>query len=234
MHANLYINYYMDKNPTRMRELNVCVLSNIYNPEIDFVIIFVSEQDRPHLLTLQKDLLRDEEGKFNKKIVVVPIEGRPTYNDYFKLTEEFGADPSNLNIVANKDMIMDVEGLRKLKSFEWKKYCVALSRWDFIDNKLIRGEAVHFNRPDSQDTWIMKGAFPQFEGVNFGLGVAGCDNRIAHELSIKYDVINPSLEIKTYHYHLSAIRNYTNVQGLPIERVPQPYKLIETTMLPNE
>ena len=57
--------------------------------------------------------------------------------------------------------------------------------------------------------------------------VHNCDNRLAHDIqSHGYNVINPSHTIKTYHLHNSNIRNYLNDRNEPIERIPQPYLLV--------
>ena len=226
MKVNLFINFYQDKNESRQRELLICVLSNIYNSEIDLVTILVSNKDVDDLM----EFLEKVKDPYKEKINVVPFEKKPTYNDYFKFTESF---PDDINIISNKDIIIGVSSLSKIKKLSWKNYCIALSRWDFVNNQLVKEEAVHFNRPDSQDTWIVKGAFPQLKGVTFGLGEAGCDNAIAERLSHHYEVINPSLEIKTYHYHITSVRNYLTKNQLPSHMVEKPYKLLTPIMLPR-
>lgn len=224
MKTNLFINFYVDKNPIRQRELEICVLSNVYNKSINTINILSSEKDNEAL----RSLIGKCQGQYSKKIIAIPFEDRPTYNDYFKLTEKF---PDDINIVSNTDMIMDVDSLEMLKNWHFGNFCLALSRWDYITDDLRPEEALHFNRSDSQDTWIVKGSFPQIPGVNFGLGIAGCDNRIADLLSNFYQVVNPSYTIKTFHYHLSQVRNYLGVQGVPLTRVDPPYKLINPSSL---
>lgn len=224
MKANLFINYYVDKNISRQNELEICVLSNIYNKELDSINVFCG---RKHIKNFE-NLLEKVQGTFSDKVRIHEFDDRPTYNDYFRLTHIF---PDDINIIANTDMIIDESSLQQLKKWHWGRYCLALSRWDFINGELKKEDAIHFNRADSQDVWIVKGSFPIIDGVNFGLGVAGCDNKIAHLLSNYYEMLNPSLNIKTYHYHLSQVRNYTNSQGLPINRVDPPYKLIPPSSL---
>jgi len=227
MNCNLFINYYQDKNLDRQRELEICVLSNIYNIALDSVVIMVANKDLEALNLMLNKITCGLEND----VVIVNFENRPTYNDYFKLTENY---PNDINIISNKDVIMDAISLMNLKEWNWKNYCLSLSRWDFIDSKLNQSEAVHYNQVDSQDTWIMKGAFKQLKDVNFGLGVAGCDNKIALLLSEHYEVINPSLDIKTYHYHLTNVRNYVNVVGHAVDRIKPPYLLLDPINLPNE
>lgn len=225
MRANLFINFYQDKNEDRQRELLICTLSNIYNTEIDTVNILIAKSDVDSLMKFIEKI----EESYKSKITILPFEARPTYNEYFKFTEKY---PNDINIIANKDVIIGVGSLGKLKKWNWKNYCLALCRWDFINDNLNKDEATFYDHADSQDVWILKGSFPQLKGVDFGLGIAGCDNAIAERLSHHFEVISPSKEIKTYHYHITQIRNYLNQNHIPIETVSKPYKLITPTMLP--
>lgn len=227
MKTNLFINFYQDKNTARQNELLICVLSNIYNKELDTINIIVANNDLISLLKL-KDKVNDD---FKQKINIIPFELRPTYNHYFKFTEKY---PDDINIISNKDIVLDEKSLQTLKAWDWKNYCLALSRWDFVNANMDINQAIHYNHADSQDTWMVKGVFKQCNGASFGLAIAGCDNKIALLLEQHYNVINPSLEIKAYHYHLSNIRNYTNIIGHAIERIPPPYKLLTPIALPNE
>jgi hypothetical protein len=105
---------------------------------------------------------------------------------------------------------------------------LALSRWE-IQN-LEKNISTHFDRDDSQDTWIFLGSVNNINLADFTLGVCGCDNKIAYLLGENgYYVINPSKTLKTYHLHLTNVRNYLNVVGEATERIPPHYKLIETT-----
>jgi len=224
MITNLFINYYVDSSKERQKEINACVVANINNDALDTVTILLGDND----LIALNDLTNRLEVRNQLKINTIVFEGRPSYNDYFKLSKEY---PCDINIISNTDIIMDYYSVQKLKSWNWDSKCLALSRWDFINNNLNINEATHYNRADSQDTWIVRGVFPDIEAADFTLGVAGCDNSIAYLLSKHYDVINPSLDIKTYHYHITNIRNYLNVNNLPIETILPPYKLITPTTL---
>lgn len=226
MKTNLFINFYQDKNAERQKELVTCVLANIYNKALDTINIIVANKDLIALLTLKNYV----DDAFVNKINIIPFELRPTYNHYFKFTEKY---PDDINIISNKDIVMDEQSLLKLKQWDWKNYCLALSRWDFVNANMDINQAIHYNHADSQDTWMVKGAFKQCNEVNFGLGVAGCDNKIALLLEQHYIVINPSLSVKTYHYHLTNARNYTNIVGQAIERIQPPYKLVTPTVLPQ-
>jgi hypothetical protein len=61
--------------------------------------------------------------------------------------------------------------------------------------------------------------------------VHNCDNSIAHLLSVAgYEVKNPSRTLKTFHFHITNIRNYTNISGQAINVIPPPYKLLPPTL----
>lgn len=223
MKVNLFVNFYQDKQKARQNELLTCVLANIYNSEIDTVNLLVENKDND---SLKKFLSNNFDSN---KVNIIPFEGRPTYNDYFSFTKKY---PDDINIVSNKDMVMDVKSLRRLKSWDWKNYCIAISRWDFINDDLNIAEAERYDHADSQDTWMVKGSFPQIVGADFGLGNRGCDNAIAYLLTTKYQVINPSIDIKSYHYHLTGIRNYIDKNGNMDAAIPPPYHLPVPIKLP--
>ena len=225
--ANLFINFYQDKNSARQRELNICTLSNIHNPEIDTINVLVESIHVKALIDLIQEVEEDSQTKVN----IIKFEGRPTYNNYFKFTEKY---PNDINILSNTDIIIGISSLSRLKKWDWKNYCLAICRWDFVNQSLSKKEATHYNHADSQDVWMVKGSFPQIKGAEFGLGYRGCDNSIAHLLKTNYQVINPSVDIKTYHYHLTEIRNYIHANGQMDAAIPPPYHLMTPILLPNE
>lgn len=137
------------------------------------------------------------------KCIIINSNDRLTYNDYFKLINNYTKE-DDINIISNLDIYFDDTILYSQKM----NYddCYALTRWDVLSN----GEINFFNRTDSQDCWIFKGKIKNIFG-DFCLGHPGCDNRIAFEIQRSgYNITNPSLTIKSYHIHNSNIRNYTN------------------------
>lgn len=230
---NLIVNYYNDKNIERGTELDFCLLENMSNPNINKVVVICTEKDYKHLLEITHN--------DNNKIIPIITEIRPTFNDYFAITKKLFNSDININIISNLDIIIPHESLSQIKNSDIHKVvldyfpnistCLALSRWD-ITNKSedFKNGVVLFDRADSQDTWIFKGGVNHILGADFTIGIAGCDNSIAHLLEQHgYNVINPSRTIKTYHLHLTNIRNYTDISGHAIQRIQPPYKLINPT-----
>lgn len=150
---------------------------------------------------------------------VIIIEGNPTFNEMFKITESY---PNDINCFCNSDIYFkSIELLRGIKD----KECYALTRWDLAKD----GKKLTFmNVPDSQDSWVFKGTV---RGVNadFTKGKWGCDNRLVHELMVSgYKVINPSLSIVTVHVHQADVRDHTRTV---LNTVQPPYKTIKPSSL---
>lgn len=159
----------------------------------------------------------------NKYLNTVLLENqdRVNFNYFFNIANKYCAS-DDINIVANSDIYFDETVLlsQKIKFDEvW-----LLSRWDVQRN----GTSRHFNRSDSQDSWIWRGKIKNVNG-NFTLGHRGIDNRIAHEFKqAGYKISNPSLSIHTHHLHMSEVRNYDQS---PAFLIPPPYEMVKPTVL---
>ena len=153
---------------------------------------------------------------------VVLLGGRPTFAQYFaEITKDAG--PEDISIILNSDVYVTDESVELLKGIKPEE-AYALTRWDVQPE----GDPLFYGHKDSQDVWCIRGK-PKVMVANFPLGWPGCDNRIAAILmGAGYKVSNPSLSIKTYHVHLSAVRR----QGEnPWHIVGKPYLLISPHML---
>ena len=151
-----------------------------------------------------------DESPAHPKITNILTSYRPMFIHLF---EKMG---NGINIIANTDIYFD-ETLSLARPSVKEVY--ALTRWD-VDKV---GNAMFFNRADSQDVWIFNGKTEC--KAAFSIGMPGCDNSLVHMLDkAGYEVSNPSLNIKAYHLHNSEVRNYSNKK--PSDRVPPPYKLL--------
>ena len=80
-----------------------------------------------------------------------------------------------------------------------------------------------FNHVASQDCWIFKSPIKIDNRCDFLMGKPGCDNRVAQiYLENGFKVKNPSLQIKSYHLHLTGYRTYNNS-----DIIPGPYLLLQ-------
>lgn len=210
--VNLFINYYIDKVEARRQEIDEVLERNIENELIDNIVVLCEYK---FIEVFKLKFILD-------KIKIIEIADRPTFRDFFNEVNKFATIDfeNDINIISNSDIYFD--DLRAIKYFyennNNKNTCMALSRWD-IDRD---GKAIHFNRHDSFDTWIFYGLLGYISDCDFNFGKAGCDNSVTERIQrAGYNVINPSVDIKTMHLHLSGIRNYN-----PREPTPKPYLLI--------
>jgi hypothetical protein len=191
---NLYTSIYPEKNPKRMAELRECLVNNA---KVFDVIWLIAELDENGKL----DYLPDVSPAV---INVLSINCRPTFRTMFNAVNNLSGN-EDINVVANSDIYFKdrFKGPMPGQSF-------ALTRYE--------GD-VFLNRRDSQDAWVFSGKINVPKYCDFHIGVPGCDNRLARELSVAgYQVLNPSLTIKTYHLHKGQ-KSYDNTT----RRVPPPY-----------
>lgn len=208
MKTTLIIPFYTDKSPERNEELIKCYEKNIQLDELDKIILVIDDKTKV---------------KRNNKVEVVYVQSRPTYLDLFKIANMHNS--GGVSIIANTDIYFDDVNLIKIKHTVSEDMCFALSRWDVQ----LNGEYIHHNSRDSQDVWIFKGKINTSIEGEFFLGLPGCDNRIAYEIGkVGYDIRNPSITIKSYHLHLTQVKNYERTEQYI---VPNPYRLLPPTTI---
>jgi hypothetical protein len=216
MNYNLFTQFYVDPNPNRQLELEYCLRRNIAN-SFGKIVLFIEKKEEVVYLI--------ENGFLTTRTFIKFIDKRATFNDMFAVMDS-GEYADDYNIMANTDIFF-TEGLTDLKAYTEtleKNICVALSRYDYQMN----GYVTPFHRADSQDTWGFFGNPFVRTSIEFGMGMAGCDNRLAHEIvQHGYQVVNPCSQIATYHLHQSNVRNYLNDNNEPKERIPPPYVLVK-------
>jgi hypothetical protein len=149
----------------------------------------------------------------------VPIEERVigkrlSYADVVLTAATF--PPDVIVAFANADICIDDRSWRNLWDVNMENKFLALLRYDVPASGAVEGATIFGPRADSQDTWILRvadilarGADTIAKTLNFHFGRMGCDNAIALEmLKHKFNVINPCLTMKTWHFHASAVRTY--------------------------
>jgi hypothetical protein len=211
MGINLFTQYYLDSNSERQNELFYCLIRNTLNNFKSIVVLVendeVEEIIKKHFSTCQP----------------INIGKRASFNDYFSI---MGKDEyyNDINVMSNSDIFFDnLDIIKDYIANVPKNTCLALSRYDYHSDTNI----VPFLRADSQDTWIFKGNPKVRTELEYGMGIAGCDNKLAYDIQAHgYNLLNPSYTIKTFHLHTSNIRNYLNDKNEPINRIPPPYHLI--------
>lgn len=211
MKAELFINFYIDKNPDRQKELEIC-LENNFDAEFDRITLIVENQDEEYLKTLIRNLIRKQD------IIVATSNCRPSFQDYFDLMI---SDIDTLNCWANSDIFIEADELNRLKSLSWEKDLgVCLSRYDLKPEGSFLVERI-----DSADFWAVKGPC-RIKNFCCSHG-PGVDNRLAWELkAVGYHVINPSYDIQVMHLHNYGGNNYRKEGFGDVEAktiCPEPY-----------
>jgi len=164
------------------------------------------------------DFCREKNSKLNFNFINVYYgDDLPKYSFFF---EKFKSFPNDINILTNSDIFLSDETLNQINEYftnlneeERKNTCMCLSRWEYHTDDYVLPP----RHQDSQDTWIFYGEVSYDDSIDdVTLGTPGCDNRILAELMFRYQykIINPSLTIKTYHFHLTGDETRTYLDSL--------------------
>ena len=166
-----------------------------------------------------------------KKVTQINIGERLKFNVLFYKMRQLNL--KGYLIFCNSDIFFDktINNLRK-SCLSIRKSVYTLLRFEYIKgNSLNECKLFKFiqnNQPrhDSQDTWIIHSNYiPDnniLEESNFEFGKPGCDNKISMIFANhKYVCYNEPLNVKTYHYHTTQIRNYSRK-----DIIPGPYLLV--------
>lgn len=211
MAVNVFLNYYVASDPLRAQEIDACYMQWMKNQYIDKMFVI----KEPNVVTPYKPFLEIE------------LDSRPAFAIFFDNVAKVSED-NDINIISNSDCFLSEKDMPKLNALgENVAYC--LSRLEIKKATPLRLHwfANRRNRrkhdKDMQDCWIFRGKPRSGMMLDFRMGVAGCDNRLAWELhNAGYSIVNPAAKIRLYHYHCSQFRNSTEA-----DRVPQPYAFPE-------
>jgi hypothetical protein len=190
----LFLHYFKHRNDIRRKEITYCVKHNINNKNFDKIYL------------LMENSSDKEDWMIKDNVVIVNVNNRMNFRDIFEYSN--GVDNDDINMICNLDIFTD-DTISKLKEHNIDNHFITLTRWN-IDIKTK--QANHFGINCSQDFWIWKGKVDlnKFD-LNYSLGLAGCDNAICGEFhEAGYKVINPSLDLKSYHLHQETKRDYTD------------------------
>lgn len=191
---NLYIQYFKHKNKSRENELKFCTKHNINDKNIDNIYLFL------------ENLNDKEDWMINPKVNIVDYNKRMTFRDFIEFSNKI--DNDDIHILCNLDIFFD-DTILKLKEHNIYNHLITLTRWN-IDVKTK--QARHFGVNCSQDfwSWIGKVDLTKLD-LNYFIGQVGCDNAVCGEFhEAGWKVINPSLDLKTYHLHEETKREYTD------------------------
>lgn len=198
----LFTTLYNEKKELRQNEFMFCLEKNLHHPSIKKIVILYESKEKQDFLKKLKDL-----EDFEKKVEVIFIDERPTFEQFFNLANIFYRDEKI--IIANADIHFD-NTLDLIYKKQLKNKLIALTRYDRNENGQYQLHDNHCFVTPCQDSWIFHAPIKSFF-CNFKLGILGCDPALAYAaLKAKLQVVNPSRTIKTYHVHSSNIRTYTS------------------------
>lgn len=190
---NLITPYFETRNLERQGELDRCLENNANNELIARVILLIDDDSTPPVKS--------------SKITIERVETRPSYRDWFEVTEKFNL--KGAAILANSDIFFDetVEFVHEVLASPLS--LMALSRWEVINGSCER----HANPHWSQDCWAYRPelGLPQEikNRLGFPLGIPRCDNKISYVFATQgWSVKNPCNFIKSFHLHKTQQRNY--------------------------
>ena len=192
----LVLQYYIDKNPERQKEIEECLERNIKLKK--FKKIFLLNEEIYNL------------EKLNNTIKEINFKKRLTYQDFFDFIK---TQESGYYILCNSDIFFNetIENIR-YGSLSEKKSIYMLTRYDYLNIEKSKEIMLnHHQISRSQDTWIIHNKFSpeKTEYFNFNLGFLGCDNALVYIFNdLNYKIFNDPYKINTFHLHNTQIRNY--------------------------
>lgn len=150
------------------------------------------------------------------KAVVVPIDRRPVYRDFFDLAREECI--GHAVAIANSDIYFDETLALAERVQPGELWC--LTRYNVQEGGDISLEAASGKAGSSADAWIFRSPLKPFAGDDTMLGVNGCDNYIAYKAyRAGIDLRNPCLSLIVRHLHRSAERNCAP-DGFTYDKLP--------------
>ncbi len=218
----LFTQFYISPNKERYNEIKTCLKKNI-KLDIFSKIYLINERT----YTKEELDLNDEEIK-NIQQIVFNNGQRMKYMHPLALVKS--QNISGYIVIANSDIFYDESMLNIRKSsISQIKSLYALLRFEYkYENENKLDECKLFGpRNDSQDTWIFHSKYlpsdNQIIRCNIILGKAGCDNAFSYLFNqFGFKIFNEPYLVKTYHYHLSAIRTYSG-----LDKVSPPYLFLK-------
>ena len=200
---NVFVQFFVAKNPLRQKEIELCFQKNIENPLISKLIIYFEKE-------ADIALIPDHE-----RIIKRLYPPRMTYGYWLKETDQLPV--GELSFLINTDMYLEQSIAHiishRAKILEEKRF-IALSRYNpnyaANENEFVLNADPHW----TQDVWgVAKAAEPfppaLLQEAAFELGQPGCDNKIAYVMhSYGFKVSNPCFSVKTIHLQADDGRSY--------------------------
>jgi len=191
---------YNESDPTRIKELCICLASNISKSYIHSINVYYD---------ISTGGVPDEFEQYfnNDKVNIIPFEGRPSYDVLLYKTPY-----KDVHIVCNGDIVI-TNDITKITREQLDNTVMCLTRWEFIsDNDTSIFHANGNINTISQDTWIHDTTLPHIHELEkVYIGTNACDCLVGNILrEHNVNTVNPCIDIKTIHVHLQNNRSNTS------------------------
>lgn len=222
--------FYVAPAEERHKENVECLCRNLKNKHIDRIVLLNERTYTDVELGLCTSQLRDLS---RQKLQQVPIGARLTYARAFDYAATLGR--STFVVLANTDIFFgdSLANVRRCGLRSQRRVLAQLRHEhtggaDLTEARLFGTRNQLMAAPHSQDAWIWHSAHvlaPELRTVfDMALGTPGCDNRVLHWFGVAgFERFNVPILVKTYHYHVSALRNHHKD---PKAALPPPYHML--------
>jgi hypothetical protein len=203
--STFYISKYSSHlDNLRTKELEQCLINNLYSPFVEKIHLFVDDNEA--LVKL------NELSNNSDKIVVVEVGKRPKYSDFFNYIIKNVKD--EICIIINSDIFLYENDEKLIANLKENKIAYALTRYEHdMTHPLINDyhgshDAYIFNSKFINETIINEDTnfYQNFPGIESHIIKAFCD--------IGFNVYNPCIQIKIVHLHKTQLRNHGEWIGL--------------------
>jgi hypothetical protein len=223
----IFTQFFKHISNRRYKEIKECLINNCKCPFITKIVL-LNEKD-------YSNEWANIPG--SSKIHQIITGKRITYWDFLSSVREIA--PNNCFVIlANADIYFD-HTLKELWKVNMTDKMFGLLRWDVQEDR-DDPPKIFGPRSDSQDSWIMlaksiKDRTFDKNTFEYELGKPGCDNKFTSDMiRMKMLIANPALSIKSYHIHISNMRNYTKADYIKtdIYAVVDPSRILDMKHTP--
>lgn len=198
-HSAIVTSLYDEPNLVRLLEYLACVVLNLRVAER----LLIAYEARDGVLARILAALRPRLGLTSQRLILLPAEGRPTFQDLF---DHQALLPAGTRLaVANADIALDGTWSRLAPALGEDDFFV-LSRRDVTpDGRSTALIRIENGTPNtlSADVWIARTPFAPDFRLDYPIGSYHCDSFINHQASrsARYRLANPCLDVHALHVH---------------------------------
>lgn len=198
-HSAIVTSLYDEPNLVRLLEYLACIVLNLRVAER----LLIAYEARDGSLARILAALLPRLGLPPQRLILLPAEGRPTFQDLFDLQALLPA--GTCLAVANADIALDATWSRLVPALDKDDFFV-LSRRDVTpDGRSTALIRIENGTPNtlSADVWIARTPFAPDFRLDYPIGSYHCDSFINHQASrsARYRLANPCLDVHALHVH---------------------------------